>query len=281
MTLMRKLMTSAGVLALSTGFAAAAPAVVESDVNLRAGPGPDYAVIATLPAGATVNVMGCEASWCRVSFAGTSGFASRGYLDVAAAAPIGPGYRTVDEGFAYRGYQPGYVEGDYAYGGESSPGYVGTPAYRGSYGFYEGERGIRSERTLSNVRTFGSESTVRGERVGAADVRREQAATEIQGNNPMLNPKSTAPKSTGPANANANVNVNARAEVRGGGVNARGNVAAPGSGNVAARGANANATANANANASATTGAAPRGGEPEDHGPNFIGSGAKFRDNHP
>ena len=41
MTLMRNLMTSAGVLALSTGFAAAAPAVVESDVNLRAGPGPE------------------------------------------------------------------------------------------------------------------------------------------------------------------------------------------------------------------------------------------------
>ena len=49
MTLIGRLMTGAGVLALSTGFAAAAPAIVQNDLNLRAGPGTDYEVVAAMP----------------------------------------------------------------------------------------------------------------------------------------------------------------------------------------------------------------------------------------
>src|SRR5215469_9924112 len=118
MKLMSKLMSGAGLLALSTGFAAAAPAVVQQDVNLRAGPGIGYEVIAAMPSGATVDVMGCEAGWCRVAFSGTTGFASRGYLGLGggvAAAPtygvaVGPAYEV---GYASGGYAPayGYDEG--------------------------------------------------------------------------------------------------------------------------------------------------------------------------
>jgi uncharacterized protein YraI len=45
----KALMTSAVVLALTTGFAAAAPAMVESSVNLRSGPEIGYEVIGALP----------------------------------------------------------------------------------------------------------------------------------------------------------------------------------------------------------------------------------------
>jgi hypothetical protein len=75
------------------------------------------------------------------------------------------------------------------------------------------------------------------------------AATEIQGNNPMINSKSTGNTN---ANGNGNVPANSRAEA-----------------------------ARAGGNANATTGAAPRGGAQQERGPNFIGSGAQFRDNHP
>src|SRR5262249_42312513 len=152
MTLTTKLMTSAGLLALSTGFAAAAPAVVQSDVNLRAGPGIDYEVIAALPAGATVNVRGCEATWCQVSFAGTSGFASRAFLGLGAAALPAYGATAVPvygEDYAVGAYGPeySYEGGDYGYG----PGVYGTTTYGATYGdrgyyggrAYRGESGVR------------------------------------------------------------------------------------------------------------------------------------------
>ena len=74
---------SAGLFLASAGVAAAAPAMVTGDLNLRAGPGTGYAVINTMPAGATVNVLGCSGSWCRVAWGGSRGFASRSYLDRA------------------------------------------------------------------------------------------------------------------------------------------------------------------------------------------------------
>lgn len=85
---------AAGLLLGTAGAAAAAPAVVTGDLNLRSGPGTGYAVIDTMPAGATVNVLGCGGSWCRVVWGGTRGFASRSYLDrmgpVYAAEPPPP-----------------------------------------------------------------------------------------------------------------------------------------------------------------------------------------------
>src|SRR5215472_14133453 len=104
MMLTKKLMAGACLLALSTGVAAAAPAVVQSDVNLRAGPGTEYEVITAMPGGATVDVRGCQASWCQVNFAGTVGFASRAFLGLGEATG-----RIYGEGYAYSGYAPGYA----------------------------------------------------------------------------------------------------------------------------------------------------------------------------
>jgi hypothetical protein len=59
--------------------AEAAPGVARGSVNLRAGPGTSYARIATIPAGARVNVLRC-ARWCEVVYAGRKGWASASYI---------------------------------------------------------------------------------------------------------------------------------------------------------------------------------------------------------
>jgi uncharacterized protein YraI len=73
------------LLGLSAGSAAAEPAVIESKLNLRAGPGPAFAVIAIMPPGARVEVKRCREDWCRVVFQRVVGYASRAYLDGRAA----------------------------------------------------------------------------------------------------------------------------------------------------------------------------------------------------
>src|SRR4051794_35215416 len=77
------LLAAALALVLSAGAAAAASAVVESPLNLRAGPGTQYPVVGSIPGGAPVDVAGCTGSWCQVQFGGESGFASSSYLRMA------------------------------------------------------------------------------------------------------------------------------------------------------------------------------------------------------
>ena len=204
MTLMSKLMTGAGALALSTGFAAAAPAVVESDLNLRAGPGVEFPVVAAMPGGATVNVMGCQASWCQVAFGGTTGWASQAYLGMGGGVAAGPAYRGFGEGYAYRGVGPGYGydEDTYAYGGYSpgySYGYYGGTGYGGSYGTYGGERSFNNVRTSNSERLSADQNSLRSTRrssattsvgVNAGARAETQTAPAIKGNNPMKAEKS-------------------------------------------------------------------------------------------
>jgi uncharacterized protein YraI len=264
MTLMSRLTMNAGLLALSTGLAAAAPATVQNDLNLRSGPGPDYDVIAAMPAGTTVNVMGCEASWCRVAFGGSVGFASRGYLGLGGPVAAAPAY---GEGYVSGGYAPayGYDEDSYAYG-SYGPGYT--------YGYSEGERrfgnarrvgeegAVRSERrvgedtAIRRARRVGEEGAVRSERRVGEDttIRRERRVGE-----------------EGAVRSERRVGENTT--VRRERSNSRERRAAPAQG--------LNDTANVRSNANATTGAAPSGGSSEnDHGPNFIGPGKAKVDNH-
>ncbi|RCW79777.1 SH3 domain-containing protein [Phyllobacterium bourgognense] len=37
------------------------------NVNLRTGPGANYARVGTLPEGTLINVLGCQPSWCHVA----------------------------------------------------------------------------------------------------------------------------------------------------------------------------------------------------------------------
>jgi uncharacterized protein YraI len=115
--LLKNTMIAAGLLALTTGVASANPAVVQQDLHMRAGPGPQYGMVTVMPQGADVRAWNCDGAWCRVSYNGRSGFASERYLDIGQARVIEPEFR----GYAYA---PGYR--DYAY----------APGYR-NYAYYE------------------------------------------------------------------------------------------------------------------------------------------------
>jgi uncharacterized protein YraI len=84
----KRMAWAAALLLLSTGIAAAVPAQVARDLNVRAGEGTGYPVIATMPAGATVNVTGCGDGWCFVHDYG--GYASAAYLEFGGSAYVAP-----------------------------------------------------------------------------------------------------------------------------------------------------------------------------------------------
>lgn len=128
------------VLTLSAASAFAAPGVVNTTVNLRQGAGTSTPILAKIPGGAAVNVAGCSGEWCKVTFAGQSGYVIATALGqggpVAGAPPPGappPGYRPPPGYLPPSGYgpPPGYGYG-YRYG--PPPVYVGPPPYY--YGRY-------------------------------------------------------------------------------------------------------------------------------------------------
>jgi uncharacterized protein YraI len=70
------------LLASSAVDAAAEPATVESNVNLRSGPGGAFNVVTVIPEGSRLDVQLCRDEWCRVKFAHLSGYASRALLKI-------------------------------------------------------------------------------------------------------------------------------------------------------------------------------------------------------
>lgn len=90
-----KLATSAVLagLLMSSAALAQTSAMAGTDLNLRAGPGPTYQVIAVIPRAQAVTVDGClaDSNWCRVAFGDVNGWASGDYLTAMvdqAEAPI-------------------------------------------------------------------------------------------------------------------------------------------------------------------------------------------------
>lgn len=87
-----KFTAACAVAALVSGSSAYAEtaATAWTDLNLRAGPGPSYAVIGVIPAAQAVMVGGCldESNWCQVTFEAMSGWASGDYLTAMVEAPI-------------------------------------------------------------------------------------------------------------------------------------------------------------------------------------------------
>jgi uncharacterized protein YraI len=63
----------AGALLLSGGVAAAA--VTTTDTRLFVKPANNAQTLGTIPAGTSVEVLGCSKGWCKVTYAGTAGFA--------------------------------------------------------------------------------------------------------------------------------------------------------------------------------------------------------------
>ena len=62
----------------------AEPAVVDSKLNLRSGPGPAFAVIAVVPPGTKLDAQKCTDEWCRVKLGRQIGYVSRSLLKIGA-----------------------------------------------------------------------------------------------------------------------------------------------------------------------------------------------------
>jgi|SRR5947209_7182303 len=145
MTLKPTLFAAASALVLSVGAATALPAITETPLNLRAGPGIRFPIIGTVPPRARVDVRGCTAGWCRVRFHGESGFARRGQLAIAGRGPavaVVPGY-AYDTGPYYDDYYDyGYEYGPsvgFAFGGGDRFHHRGNRSWdRGRVGTWSG-----------------------------------------------------------------------------------------------------------------------------------------------
>jgi len=101
------------------------PAMVYSNVNLRQGPGTNFNVLVTIPAGSPISVGGCSGQWCQVMWQGQSG-----YVIASSLAPGGgpPGYPPPPGG--YPPPPPGYAGPPYYGPSPYPPPYYG----RGYYG---------------------------------------------------------------------------------------------------------------------------------------------------
>ena len=85
---MNKFLTFAAVTALASAsfvgsaFAQSASATATADLNIRSGPGPQYASVGFIAVGASADVDGCleESKWCRVAYDGVTGWAYSDYL---------------------------------------------------------------------------------------------------------------------------------------------------------------------------------------------------------
>jgi hypothetical protein len=62
------------LIAASAHLADAAPARVGTRTNLRLGPGTNFGIAVTVPAGSLVDVIRCGPEWCNVRFAGRPGY---------------------------------------------------------------------------------------------------------------------------------------------------------------------------------------------------------------
>lgn len=85
---MKKILTIAAIAALAStafagsAFAQSASATATADLNIRSGPGPQYASVGFIAVGDSTDVDGClqGSKWCRVAYNGVTGWAYSDYL---------------------------------------------------------------------------------------------------------------------------------------------------------------------------------------------------------
>ncbi|MGA0532155.1 SH3 domain-containing protein [Hansschlegelia sp. KR7-227] len=180
MTFRLKTLLATGALLASTGAALAATATATADLNVRSGPGTNYAVVDTMPAGETVNVIGCSSGWCEISMGGGSGFASASYLDIG-GGPVIERSRVIIEdeepeiitGLSIGGYWDSrpyyYRDGFYYYGGR----WYGERPGRSGW-----ERSWRRDRERAEVRRERRQDQRRDARREIIENRRGRAIEE-------------------------------------------------------------------------------------------------------
>lgn len=80
------------VVLLMPGMAAAVPAFSTANVNMRASPGVENPVVATIPGGSPVEIVGCLNgwSWCDTVWAGNRGWVAGAYLNAPWRGTIVP-----------------------------------------------------------------------------------------------------------------------------------------------------------------------------------------------
>jgi uncharacterized protein YraI len=172
MLYLKRFAVAAAALGLTATAALARPAVSETDLNVRAGPGTNFAVVGVLQEGESANVSTCSGSWCRVNFAGGSGWASANYLSmggsVGYAAPPAVVYDDpyyYDDGYyAAPGIAFGYYGSRHRWGHHR---HRGNWAHRGGRG--DGRwsgRGGRSAGVIRGGGRSGGGSVFRGPRAG-------------------------------------------------------------------------------------------------------------------
>jgi hypothetical protein len=81
--------------------AVAKDAVTVEALNLRQGPSTGYAVIATMPAGAKVDIEACAENWCSLTWNGYAGYASAGGLGELSRG-AGPKVIAIDPPYDWR-----------------------------------------------------------------------------------------------------------------------------------------------------------------------------------
>lgn len=129
----------AGALTVGSAAAAiAAPAYVLTTVNLRAGAGTGYDIIAKIPAGSRVEATNCKDGWCEVSWQGKNGFVIQTALDLSGrprrprSVYPPPGYYVEAPPPVYYGPPPYY----YYYGPPPPPPYYYGPYWRRRWWWY-------------------------------------------------------------------------------------------------------------------------------------------------
>ncbi|CAA0098885.1 Uncharacterised protein [Starkeya nomas] len=144
MSLVKSLALAAGLLVAGSVMSAASAAVVTGNVNVRSGPGTNYRVIGSLPAGARVDVGGCRGNWCRVA----GGWVSASFLSGGGTSVVvSPDYSGVDDvalgvgAFALGAAVGSAWDGGWGYYG---PGWgYGGPWWGPRYGYWRGGPGWR------------------------------------------------------------------------------------------------------------------------------------------
>jgi uncharacterized protein YraI len=127
MRISTSLLLAAGIVAAaSSAHAQGGPALVISDLNLRAAPSPNSPSLGVIPGGSSIEAGPCGGGWCNAFVNGRSGYVSQQYLDFGGGGGPGPGaYVPV----APPGYGPPPV-----YVPAPPPPVYGPPPYYGPYG---------------------------------------------------------------------------------------------------------------------------------------------------
>ena len=92
---------AAAAVALCGAAWAQTPATATADLNVRAGPGPQYEVVGVIPSNQQTTVQGCleGSKWCMVDHGGTQGWAYSDYLMAdASGTPVVVAERWADVG---------------------------------------------------------------------------------------------------------------------------------------------------------------------------------------